>query len=151
MESTMRRSEGIPDAQDCGRSYFFMLPKEVMLEMLSHLDMKSLIKMKNTCKYITELLDSYDILWKRHCMALRCVIRTEIDEGQKNGCKWQEILKQNYSKAATKKEWSDGRLSNISSTSQLPQKAMCPLSATDWGDIMDAEFKRDTHRNKDER
>ncbi|XP_063775467.1 F-box only protein 48 [Pseudophryne corroboree] len=58
-----------------------------------------------------------------------------------------ETLRRNYSKSMIKQQWLEGRLSNIASYSELPTTNMCPMSASSWGDILDAELTRDKQRH----
>lgn len=58
----------------------------------------------------------------------------------------QEIVQRNDSKCIIKQKWMDGTFSNIDSYQKLPRKAMCPLSAESWGEILEAELARETRR-----
>jgi hypothetical protein len=59
---------------------------------------------------------------------------------------FQVILLRNYQKSKVKYEWLSGRYSNIRSPVNLPEKAMCPMDADTWGEILDAELEREVEK-----
>ncbi|XP_018422441.1 PREDICTED: F-box only protein 48 [Nanorana parkeri] len=145
MENTSSQRDEFSAAQG-NEDNCFNIPDEFLSEILSNLDVKSLCQINQTCKASNELLENNDLLWRRHCLALRSVCQSEVDEDREKGFTCQETLRRNYSKRVIKQQWLDGRFSNISSYSELPQNSMCPLSVKSWGEIMEAEFRRETRQ-----
>ncbi|XP_077138670.1 F-box only protein 48 [Ranitomeya variabilis] len=122
------------------------LPPEMILEILKYLDLDDLLTIKQTCRRFNQLVEYNDGVWRRHCLQMRTVCPSEIDEDQKQGRTWQEIVQRNY-KSVIKQKWMDGTFSNIDSYEKLPPKTMCPLRAESWGEILEAELARETKRS----
>ncbi|XP_075194173.1 F-box only protein 48 [Anomaloglossus baeobatrachus] len=123
------------------------LPLEMILEILKHLSLDDLLAIKQTCKHFNQILEDNDWIWRPHCLRLRTVCQSEIDEDRKQGHTWQEIVQRNYSKCVIKRKWMDGTFSNIESYEKLPPKTMCPLSAASWGEMLEAELTRETKKS----
>lgn len=61
---------------------------------------------------------------------------------------FQETFLRNYQKSKVKREWLSGRYSNIRSPENLPEKSMCPMDADTWGEILEAELKREVEKSQ---
>nr|DBA27077.1 TPA: hypothetical protein GDO54_011256 [Pyxicephalus adspersus] len=146
MENTSSQKDEFCSVQRNEDSWFMKLPDEMLLEILSYLDVKSLCRMKQTSKILNGFLNHNDLLWKPHCLALCSVCQSEVNEDKEKGFTWKETLQRNYSKCVIKQQWLDGKFSKISSYSELPHYSMCPLSVTSWEEIMEAEFRRETRQ-----
>ncbi|XP_071995585.1 F-box only protein 48 [Engystomops pustulosus] len=131
---------------DCQNS-IDSLPPEVILNILSYLNLESLLAIKGTCKCFCQLLKDNDWICRRHCLKMRAVCPAEIDEDRKKGHKWQKIMKMNYRKCIIKQKWIGGEFSDIDSYEKLPPNSMCQLSAESWGEILEAELTRETKRS----
>ncbi|XP_051020851.1 F-box only protein 48 [Acomys russatus] len=130
-----------------GRSNFVeLLPMEVTFKIFSQLDIQSLCRASGTCTSWNHVIRNNDSLWKPHCLTVRAVCQKEIDDDIESGYTWRVILLRNYQKSRVKHEWLSGRYSNIRSPVSLPEKAMCPMDADTWGEILDAELERETEK-----
>ncbi|XP_055479796.1 F-box only protein 48 [Psammomys obesus] len=125
-----------------------LLPPEVTFKIFSQLDVQSLCRASRTCLSWNRTIRSSDSLWKPHCLTLRAVCQREIDDDIESGYTWREILLRNYQKSRVKHEWLSGRYSNIRSPISLPERAMCPMDADTWGEILDAELEREAEKSQ---
>ncbi|XP_029339894.1 F-box only protein 48 [Mus caroli] len=123
-----------------------LLPLEVTYKIFSQLDIQSLCRASRTCTGWNRAIRNNDSLWKPHCLTIRTVCQREVDDDIKSGYTWRVILLRNYQKSKVKNEWLSGRYSNIRSPVSLPEKAMCPMDADTWGEILDAELEREVEK-----
>lgn len=123
-----------------------LLPLEVTFNIFSQLDIPSLCSASRTCTSWNHAIRNNDSLWKPHCLSIRAVCQREVDDDIENGYTWRVILLRNYQKSKVKNEWLSGRYSNIRSPVSLPEKAMCPMDADTWGEILDAELGREVEK-----
>ncbi|XP_032772541.1 F-box only protein 48-like [Rattus rattus] len=123
-----------------------LLPLEVTFNIFSQLDIPSLCSASRTCTSWNRAIRNNDSLWKPHCLSIRAVCQREVDDDIENGYTWRVILLRNYQKSKVKNEWLSGRYSNIRSPVSLPEKAMCPMDADTWGEILDAELGREVEK-----
>lgn len=127
-------------------NFFIWLPQEVTLYIFSQLDIQSLCRASMTCMSWLATIRNNDFLWKPHCLAVRAVCKREVDDDRKSGYSWRDILVRNYQKSQVKLGWLSGRYSNVCSPTSLPEAIMCPMDAETWGEILEAELKRPSHK-----
>lgn len=124
------------------------LPPEVTVKIFSQLDIQSLCRASETCRRWNLTIRDNDDVWKPHCLTARAVCQREIDDDRKSGYTWRETFLRNYQKSKVKREWLSGRYSNIRSPENLPEKSMCPMDADTWGEILEAELKREVEKSQ---
>ena len=116
------------------------LPPEIILEILSFLDTKSLCQASQTCKKWYDFIYNSDLLWKRKCRSLD---REEVEKDIQTGLYWwRNIFIRNYGTNLVKKRWFEGKYSHVKSQDELPSNHLGPLSTETWGSILDMEIYR---------
>lgn len=60
---------------------------------------------------------------------------------------FQYTLRRNYQKSKVKLDWLSGKYSNLRSLS-ISEKIMYPMDAETWGEILEAELKRDAEKSQ---
>ncbi len=118
------------------------LPPEIILEILSFLDTRSLCQASQTCKKWYDLIYNSDLLWKRKC---RTLDQEEVEKDiQTDFCRWRNIFIRNYGTNLVKKRWFEGKYSQAKSQEELPSNHLGPLSTETWGCILDREIYRNS-------
>lgn len=119
------------------------LPPEIILEILSFLDPRSLCQASQTCKEWYGFIYNSDLLWKRKCNSLN---REDIKKDIESGLWWRSIFIRNYGTNLVKKRWLEGKYSQAKSLDELPCDInhLGPLSTETWGYILDMEVSRST-------
>lgn len=117
------------------------LPPEIILEILSFLDTRSLCQASQTCKKWYDFIYNSDLLWKRKCRALD---REEVEKDIQTGFWWRNIFIRNYGTNLVKKRWFEGKYSQVKSQDELPSNHLGPLSTETWGCILDREIYRNS-------
>ncbi|XP_045436798.1 uncharacterized protein LOC118717769 isoform X2 [Pipistrellus kuhlii] len=100
-----------------------------------------------TCVSWFDTIRNNDFLWKPHCLAIQDVCKREVDDDQKNGYSWKDILLRNYKKSQVIHGWLSGRFSNIDLPTLLSETTMCPMDAETWGKILEAELNGSEIKN----
>ena len=113
------------------------LPPEIMLEILSFLNTKSLCQASQTCKKWHDFIYNTELLWRRKCKSFD---REEIAQDIQTG--WRNIFIRNYGTNGIKKRWLEGKFSQAKSLDELPSNHLGPLSCETWGCILDVEISR---------
>uniref|UniRef100_A0A8C5PBX7 F-box domain-containing protein n=1 Tax=Leptobrachium leishanense TaxID=445787 RepID=A0A8C5PBX7_9ANUR len=131
--------------QNNNDSYLESMPPELIHHVLDYLDLKDLQVFSKTSLSLNGIVTKYETLWRKHCLALTDVSQSDIWKDHENGYTWKQTFEKYYEKSKcnqVKEAWKSGKFSNIQSYSELPEMSMHPLSAEDWGEILDAELER---------
>ena len=115
------------------------LPPEVILEIMSFLDTRSLCKVSQTCKKWFDFIYNSDHLWKKKCESLDW---EDIEQDIQTGLCWRSIFVRNYGTNLVEKRWLQGKYSHVNSHDELPSNHLGPLSTETWGSILDMEMQR---------
>lgn len=115
------------------------LPPEIILEILSFLDTRSLCQASQTCKKWYDYIYNSDIFWQRKCRSLD---REEVEKDIQTGSCWRSIFMRNYGTNLVKKRWLEGKYSQVKSQDELPSNHLGPLSTETWGSILEMEVHR---------
>ncbi|KAE8600974.1 hypothetical protein XENTR_v10013483 [Xenopus tropicalis] len=122
-----------------------VLPSEMVYKILAYLDLKHLYVAARVCKTWNSVAKEYDILWKKFCLALPDACKERINNYRDSGYSWKETLertKMDSARERVQQNWLNGRYSQIRSFKELPQNSMCPLDKNTWGEILEAEERR---------
>ena len=114
------------------------LPPEIILEIMSFLDTRSLCQASQTCKKWFDICNS-DVLWKTKCKSLDW---EEVEQDIQTGVCWRSIFMRNYGTNLVKKHWLQGKYSQVKSYDEVPSNHLGPLSTETWGSILDMEMQR---------
>ncbi|XP_028828362.1 F-box only protein 48 [Denticeps clupeoides] len=120
------------------------LPREMSVKIFSKLDIKSLCCASSTCKQWNHIIESDDLLWRKHCLTVLAVCQREVTGDKEDGLSWKVTLIRNYRKGRMKRNWLRGRFSNIRSAEELPANSMYQFDVETWGEILEAELERES-------
>lgn len=115
------------------------LPPEIILEIMSFLDTRSLCQVSQTCKKWFDLITNSDLLWKKKCRSLD---REEIEKDIQKGLCWRSIFMRNYGTNLVKKRWLEGKYSHLKSHDEVSSNHLGPFSTETWGSILDVEMQQ---------
>nr|KAF6328770.1 F-box protein 48 [Pipistrellus kuhlii] len=114
------------------------MPPEMIECIFHHLEIQSLCRASMTCVSWFDTIRNNDFLWKPHCLAIQDVCKREVDDDQKNGYSWKDILLRNYKKSQVIHGWLSGRFSNI----DLPTLLSETTIGYSWRDILLRNYKK---------
>ncbi|XP_076442472.1 F-box only protein 48-like [Babylonia areolata] len=119
------------------------LPEEIWLKIFTHLNPVDLSRAALACQQWSQLISQSESLWKSKCLSVTDTqIKQQILSDKKAQKCWKEAYQDNYGHRFTKRQWLEGKISNIISLDELPAKAFCPMDAHTWGEIFERELKR---------
>ncbi|OCT79666.1 F-box only protein 48 [Xenopus laevis] len=127
------------------RNILDVLPSEMVYKIVAYLDLKHLCIVSRVCKLWNNITKEYDILWKKYCLALPDACKENIKKYRDSGYTWKETLQRTSMDKARERvqhNWLDGRFSHIRSFKELPGNSMFPLDKDAWGEILEAEERR---------
>ncbi|OCT79668.1 F-box only protein 48 [Xenopus laevis] len=127
------------------KSTLDIFPLEIIYKIFAYLDVKHLCIASSVCKDWNEKIKENDILWKKYCLALPDEFKENIQKYCDSGYTWKETLQRTNMekrKARVQHNWLHGAFSNIRSFEELPADSMFPLDAEAWGEILEAEERR---------
>lgn len=114
---------------------FRSLPPEIIFEIFSFLDTRSLCQASQTCRNWYDFIYNSDLLWKGKCYSLN---QEDIKKDIESGLWWRSIFIRNYGINLIKTRWLEGK--------SLPSAVnhLGPLNVETWGNILDMEVSRST-------
>jgi len=115
------------------------LPPEIILEIMSFLDIRSLCQASQTCKKWFDFIYNSDLLWKKK---YRSLDREEVEKDIQTSFCWRSIFIRNYGTNLVKKRWLEGKYSQVKSHDDVPGNHLGPLNTETWGSILDMEMQR---------
>ncbi|KAM9792227.1 F-box only protein 48 [Neosynchiropus ocellatus] len=118
------------------------LPPEMSVKIFLELDTESLCSASRTCRLWHHVIEGTEQLWQRHCLLVRAICQREVDQDRNQGLSWKVTLERNFSRSCVKRDWLQGRYSEVTSADQLLGRKMVPLDAETWGEILQAELDR---------
>lgn len=122
-----------------------VLPLELSLNVLEFLDAFGLGMALQASPLWQRIIDDHDMLWAQHC---RQFCHSEyIKRDRQAGFTWKETLIRNYGSKQLLRDWISGAFNLPKCYHQLPPRPICRFDANDWGDIIDAQFARDSAKN----
>uniref|UniRef100_A0A668AID0 F-box protein 48 n=2 Tax=Myripristis murdjan TaxID=586833 RepID=A0A668AID0_9TELE len=132
----------IPAGETHPGNFAETLPTEMSLKIFGELDTESLCSASRTCKLWHHIIEESEQLWRQQCLLVRAVCQREIDSDRRDGLSWKVTLVRNYRRSLLKRDWLQGRFSNVRSAEELRGRTMLPLDAETWGEILQAELDR---------
>jgi len=115
------------------------LPLEIILEIMSFLDIRSLCQTSRTCRKFFDFIHASNLLWKKKCRSLDW---EEVEKDIQKGLCWRSIYMRNYGTNLVKKRWLEGKYSQVKSQDELQSNHLGPFSTETWGSILEMEIQR---------
>jgi hypothetical protein len=113
-----------------------LLPDELTVGILKHLDVASLCRASQTSKTWKEFIDNSSTLWRVHCYRYGL-------SGPTGNQSWRTLVLEYFGRCKVKTKWLTGEYSAIQDVSQLEREILVPMSVNDWGDILETELERE--------
>lgn len=139
-ESTNHKREGELLSLSTMLNFISVLPDELTVSILQHLDLTSLCRAAQTSKAWRDYIDNNSTLWRAHCQ--RNGLSRPKATSSRQSISWKTFLSEHVERCRLKRKWLEGEYSTIQDASRLETEKLRPLSVEDWSDILQAELDR---------